>query len=469
MKRRDLVRLLGTAVGGVSLATCSDDTPSGPGYGPAPLPNGFRFFKLFDGQTALPGGATFRHFLLDAAIDDQNDIYFSCIDANDKRGLYALHLNYGSGTPSVVSSRKVVHVGDVLTGGRTVLGIDRYDVNAAGGIAVVLTFAHPSAADGGPGTTKEVWFDLAKTGLTRGLYEGFITSDGHELSGLFGDIDIHDGHDAMLVAWYMHKDPQAGQPRPAGAPDDDVPRQGLWVLPNSDPAHMWLELHHEQLESAGGGLATIGLIDMHDDLSYVIQAHPSGSVAAAPAPGGGELSAAAAPGPFLITGRQGSRGRGLRALTRAAASTAPVLSLLGGGGVGDAHLGPRMGPHGLTAYVLHNTDDAMTLYYQGLEIIRTGGRSPRGSTVGAIMPPVFGTNGEIYYVLATRDGHELCTANGDEQRALLGHGDRLANDDRPVNSIMVGHTTDAVDGAGRIALATVFEDHSAAVTVGIPT
>jgi hypothetical protein len=128
-----------------------------------------------------------------------------------------------------------------------------------------------------------------------------------------------------------------------------------------------------------------------------------------------------------------------------------------------------MGPDGLTAYVLHTSETATTLYHHGLEILHSGERSPRGSTVGHIMPPVFGNNGEIYYVLMTRDGHELCAANGEEQRTLLARGDHLANDSRAVNSIMLGHTTDAIDGEGRLVFVTVFDDQTAAVTVGIPS
>jgi hypothetical protein len=467
MKRRDLIKLLGAALGGVSLSTCGESETTGPAYGPPQLPNGFRFFPVFDSGDSLPGGTPFGHFRLDAAIDDQDEIYFGCVDSSHAPALYALRMDYAGRAPNVVSVRKVVGVGDVLAGGRTVLGVDHYDVNAEGGIAVVLTFAHPSAADGGPGTMKEVWLDLTKSGLERALYEGSVTSDGHRLGGMFGDIDIHDGHHILLTAWYLHVNPQAGQPRPPDAPDDDVIRQGLFLLPEGDPAQAQLELHNDQLVAPNGGTATIGLIDMDDGLRYVLQANPSRVGTAKPAPA--DVGPTPAGGGFLVQGRVGARGRGLARLSRAAASPAGLADLVSSAPVGDAVFGPRMGPDQLTAYVLHVSETATALYYQGLEVIHSGAQSPRGSTVGTIMPPVFGTNGEIYYVLMTRDGHELCVANGDEQRTLLARGDRLSNDARRVNSIMLGHTTDAVDGEGRIVFVTVFDDQTAAVTVGIPT
>ena len=468
MQRRDLIKLLGTALGGVSLSTCSDKEPTAPGYGPPQLPNGFRFFPVFNSGAALPGGATFSHFRFDTAIDDQNEIYFSCVDPADVPGLYALLMDYGAGAPTVASARKVVRAGDVLTGSRTVVGIDHYDVNSDGGLAAVLRFASPAAGSGDQGTTQEVWLDLTKGGLQRTLYEGFVTSDGHRLGGLFGDIDIHDGHDALLTAWYLHHDPQAGQPRPTDAPDDDVIRQGLFVIPDADPAQTRLELHNEQLLGSGGGTALIGLVDMHDGLTYVLQAHPSRVGTTTPSASAG-AGGASAGGSFLVEGRVGARGRGLARLTRAADSRAGVISLAANAAVGDAYYGPRMGPDALTAYVLHVSETATTLYHHGLEIVHSGQDSPRGSTIGHIMPPVFGNNGEIYYVLMTRDGHELCVANGEEQRTLLARGDHLSNDTRAVDSIMLGHTTDAIDGDGRIVFVTVFDDHTAAVTVGIPS
>jgi hypothetical protein len=111
---------------------------------------------------------------------------------------------------------------------------------------------------------------------------------------------------------------------------------------------------------------------------------------------------------------------------------------------------------------------SVALYHHDLEIVGTGDRSPGGSTVGSITPPVFGRHGEIYYTLLTRDGPEFCTANGDTQRLLLSSRDTLINDKRKITSLMIGHTTEGVDSAGRVALVTVFEDRKAALTVGIP-
>ncbi len=469
MKRRDLVKLLGVALGGVSLSTCKGTETTGPGHAPPQLPNGFRFFPVFDSGTGLPDGTQFGHFRLDTAIDGQNEIYFGCVDPDGVPGLYALLMDYSAATPRRVSARKVVRVGDVLTGNRTVLGVNHYDVNADGGIGTVLTLDHPLAASGGPETTQEVWVDLAKSGLKRLLYDGFVTSDGHKLGGLYGDLDIHTGHDLMVVAWYLHVNPLTGQPQAALAPDDDVIRQGLFVMPQGDPAAATLELHNEQLMSGSGGATLIGLIDAGDGRTYVIQAHPSrvSDSDETPVPSGTPTKRGAAP--YLVMGRVGSRGRGLQRISRPAGGPAIIAGLTGGAAVGEAYFGPRLGPNEMAAYVLHVSDTATALYYQGLEVVCSGQQSPRGSTIGHILPPVFGNNGEVYYVLMTRDGHELCAANGAEQRTLLARGDHLTNDSRTVNSIMLGHSTDAVDGAGRIVFATVFDDQTAAVTVGIPS
>ena len=110
----------------------------------------------------------------------------------------------------------------------------------------------------------------------------------------------------------------------------------------------------------------------------------------------------------------------------------------------------------------------MTLFYHGLPIVSTGDRAPSGNTVLSISPPAFGPGGEIYYALHTRDGHELYAANGEQQALLLSRGDRLVNDSRRVFDIMMGCTTEHVDGDGRLAFAAALDDDSGAVLLGVP-
>jgi hypothetical protein len=228
-----------------------------------------------------------------------------------------------------------------------------------------------------------------------------------------------------------------------------------------------LELHHEQLASSYGA-ATIGLIDQHDNGHYVIQAHPSRARDLSDSTSGGLASAGN--GAVLFTGRIGEhRPRLHRSLgARGVGGGGTALALGGSTAEGGSFFGPRAGPRDYLAYVLHQSSGNLALYHHDLKLVESGDRSPGGSTVGSITPPAFGPSGEIYYTLLTRDGPEFCAANGDEQRLLLSYANTLANDKRKITSLMIGQTTEGVDASGRLALATVFDDKKAAITVGIP-
>jgi hypothetical protein len=101
-------------------------------------------------------------------------------------------------------------------------------------------------------------------------------------------------------------------------------------------------------------------------------------------------------------------------------------------------------------------------------VISTGDRAPSGNMVLSMSPPAFGSGGEIYYALHTREGHELYATNGERQVLLLSNGDRLANDPRRVADIMMGLTTEHVDGEGRLAFAAALDDDSGAILLGVP-
>lgn len=463
MKRRDLLRMLGSALGGVILTSCDDASPTGPSSILPALPNGFRFYPLKYSGSALPGGGTADRLVLDATIDDRGEVLYSAV-MSELAGLYGMSVDLAAGTPSVLSERAVVRCGDLMSDGSTVVAVRRYDVNAHGGLAVV---ARVVPVDGGELTTEIVYLDRGSGALQPVLYDGFLTSDGHELLGVFGDIDIHTGHDLAVVASYIHWDPEAGIHREALDPNDRQPRDGIFAMDVGNPASLRLVTHGDEHISGVDDLeVTFGLIDMHDDGNYIAQA-----TAARPIHTGQDSSLALSSvggsehrGALLVQGNVHLGG--LR--VAAAPASINVVRLFQNVAVGDSYLGPRIGAENMTAYVLHHDDMAMSLYYHGLEVVTTGERSPGGSTVLSIMPPVFGPAGELYYLLHTRDGHELCATNGEQQRTILASGDRLIGEDRRVDSIAIGSTTEHCNSAGQLAFAVILEDDTATVVLGNP-
>ncbi len=471
MERRDLLKLLGASLGGASLAACAKDTaaPTDPLAAVLPpLPANFAFYPLQRTGGGLPGGGTLAQFRLDVTATDRNGAYCTGIEASGALGLYHVEVDYSTARPGTLGASRFLRTGDSL-GGRTLLGIHNYDANRAGDVAAIVSFADASAATGGPAITKEVWLNRWGSGSwVRLLYDGFVTPDGHTLTGLFDDIDVHTGCDILVTAWYRNKNEIAAkraQLNDPEYPDDTKTQQAIFHLTGGDPATTRVELRDDQLQATDGGVAAIGLIDMHDNGNYALQAFP------------GRLrngAGAAAPGALLVQGRVGAGGRAAVPLTAPAGGSAnPLFSLLGGPS-GDAYFGPRVAPNGTVAYLLQGAGTATDLYYGGARIVGAGDVVPGFSRrempyyqVAAVNPPVFGNESEAYFVVESPMGVFLCATNGHVTFSYYPWV--IFPQEKPLaTSIALGHVSDSVDSAGRLYLFTMLDDGTTTLSVAIP-
>jgi hypothetical protein len=460
MRRRDFFKSLGVTLGGATLAaSCGDgDGPSGPS---TPFANAYRFYPVKSSNSALPGGGSVRRFRLDVTIDGRGDLLYGVIDANDRPGIYGLRLSFSGSQPPVAGAeRKLIREGDVLPDGHHVLELHSYDVNAEGACVISVEVDTDITLPNGDAYGQEIIYrGFQESSLAPLVFDGFVTSDGHTFEGHFGDIDTHTGHDILLVAHYLHKHSDSERVPDNDAPDDRH-LQGIFLLPAGNPGQARLVVNIEDLVADGEVVAGFGLVDLHDGGHFVAQAHPARTTDST---GALRADADIGLGTRIVKGHTSRR--------RASPITSPrpsARTALLGAAMGDSTYGPRLGPDQRTAFVLHTTDTSMALYYHGLRVVETGERSGAGNLVSNMSPPVFGPDGEIYYVLITTAGHELYVGNGEHSALLLKSGDRLAGDAREVALIALGQTTEQVDPEGRLAFIATFTDETAALVVGIP-
>jgi len=136
---------------------------------------------------------------------------------------------------------------------------------------------------------------------------------------------------------------------------------------------------------------------------------------------------------------------------------------------GEVIMGPRIGTRGNIAHVVHTSDDDMTLYYEGIPVISSGGISPRGNVIWSISPAVVGDDGLIYFSLFTNVGVELCIYNGSLVVTVLGSGDIMPNDNyNTMLRFIFGAMNKQLDTKGRIILIGDYTNQTSAVVVGLP-
>ena len=472
MERRDLLKLLSASLGGASLAACAKDAaaPTSPLEGTlAALPNSFALYPLIPPFELR--GISLDHYRLDCSVTGQDGMFISGVETSGAEALYFVQVDFsGPPPPAPVYVDRMVKAGDRM-GGRTVLGVHNYDCNTNGDVGVILSFADPSASAGGPPTTREVWLHHWGGSWERLLYDGFVTAQGDILTGLFDDIDVHTNCDMLVTGWYRAKSTivsQRAATQDPNIPDAQQPQQAVFSISGGNASTLAVELRDDQLQATDGGVASLGLIDMHDGGHFALQAFP-GRLRGASGLGASGTS------PVLIQGRVGAGARGAVPLTAPAGGTAnPLFSILGGPS-GDAYYGPRVGPNGQTAYILVQPPAGTVLYLGSQRVIGTGDCIPGfGSCnagdygIAAVNPPVFGNRGEIYFVAECPNGAFLCASNGYHTNAYYPRVN-FPQFQSLATSVALGHLTDSIDPSGRLYCFTMLNDGTTTPAVAIPS
>ncbi len=453
--RRDFIRLLGGALGGVILAPLAGcggggNTPSGQRLTDSPLPIGYQFFPIIDiSQAPITPGIM---------INDNAEILIYSVDqasAGDAIGsVLELTMDFSGHAPAIVNIRPIVSIGDTLDDLRRVDRIGIADTNSKGNFIVVVDTYSPALDGGTVENVSGVYLEQGKAGLKPLVgFRDSIPGIGR-YGGSFGDISLNDNDDVVLISHFTLNDEVQSQ-------------QGLIHLPNADPRQAEVILQTGDLiPQSNGIIRAFGLTDMNAVGLCAVQVYGD-------AVGSGEsvLQPSA-----LLHGEVGTTSP----MTLLCASD--LFDQADPEVVGESVLGPRVSAGDVTAYVHHTSSD-----FHGLSgrtdtvskiVTEVGATSPLSSTVQGLSAPVLGQDGLIYQLIYTDTGQtgpgvELIVSNGAENRTLLANKD-ITYQGLPLINILHGFHTKQVDAMGRIVFMAEFGDgiengpNTQALVVGIP-
>ena len=465
IKRRDFMKLLGAAAGGLLLPNCDGTGGSGDGSG-AGLPNGYDMTAVFSSGGDLPEGASALDLLRNAgrssrAIDflsgglmmnDQSEIIFHCKDNRGALGWYAITMDYSSSSPRPLAIRKLMRQGDDLPDGGTVRRVGNSDTNSSGEFVTLAETSDKLPVvyhlAGGADAFERVAGYTDPVPGANGTFGGNISHlnmDHHGnilLTGHYADSDTGRSYDALF---YLH--------------EGRVNENGKVLLRNDS-----------LVPDADGVICGIGIPCLHHVGNYVVQAqaaHPPYSTN----PGqqdsmSGQMDAFPT---CLIQGRVDD----VFSQDLLAASTtldvSPRVRALPSFEGGDLIMGPRVGPQAATAYVVHQADGGQVLFYSGKRVAQTGYRKSDDTLIQTICAPVISETGELLFLLGTDHGMELwARADGQSYRVLSAgvFGDYIGG--KKLNAIVHGTHPTQTDSLGRICFLAEFEDNTTSLIVGVP-
>ncbi|WNG24280.1 hypothetical protein F0U62_09800 [Cystobacter fuscus] len=396
-------------------------------------------------------------------IHDLGEVYYSQKTQDEHIELKAIRVD-ASGT--ILSERTVIRTGQKVDG-QTVVRLGKYDLNRKGELLVVihheLSVKVPTIDDRGRVTgeqfaqTQMLCLDTG-SGIRGLVKEGDTALDGHRMLGSFSNVVIHDDSQVVFTADYLHFLGEQG-----GQPQYD-PRQGLFTQqPGSHPV---LVVHNDALiiqELGSSSIARFGLVDLHDHGNLVVQVH----TLQAPKPTAQSLPHEAPKSQTVLL--QGNLKKLQATLPLGGLQSPPHAAGVRKQGIGGSavRFGPRAGGLNATGYVL-STGKQQQLLVRDQVLYQTGDTSPEGNTVTGSLPPVMGSAGEVYFVLSTQTGYELCAYNGQERRTLLRSGAILTPGGSPIDRIWLGSVTQQLDRVGRLAFVVTHQDNRASVVLGLP-
>ncbi|MDZ7708242.1 MAG: hypothetical protein U5J97_10220 [Trueperaceae bacterium] len=362
--RRRFLRLMAGTVGGTlvssSLVGCGIGTEPPGGDGPFPvLPSGYRFYRVKTTGETLGAGS--RSLTLDylyggVHLASNGILTVEGRDAARQGGIFQMGLDLDAQQPRVDWERTALLVGDTLRDGRVVSTYESYDVDDIGSIAAVLEADGSDAARHYGGG---LYLDRYQGGFEPLLIAG-QTFAGGELyaTGILGDVDVHTGHDVLLVAHHERS-----------SETEHAPVHSIVHLPGASLNEgVSLVTSGELVDGTDHVLSDIGLIDLHDQGAYAYQ----GRTTAIDEGAGPLATSALAERHAILTGNVTAPQE-----TRLLTSTSSTL--LTGELDGDVHYGPRVGPTGQVASIVDLGDEREALLLDGAQrtALRRRGPAPR--------------------------------------------------------------------------------------------
>ncbi len=428
LNRRQFVVLLSAGAGATLLPACgstSGDGGDGGDGGDSASPNGYRFSSIVSIGDALPGGDTVASFLPQFVWvpgETTHSLFFQATGASGMEAVFESVVDIASGVARVVETKMVVSVGMTLSDTTHPLGtrtVDRepcWDVNESRTFLVVVESVDVPPA----------------------LYQ---RRNGEDFRRLLGRKQLAEAD-------------TKGRMKAVSMGDDD----SLLVV---------AEVPIDEVETEG----PLSLIHF-----------PKGAVSGAtrlvttgdPVPGGTLLSMSlpmlGADGLFAF--------QGLVAKTDGTESLCIFTSLVDNPAAlichdhdiatsADQIYHPRLSREGILGEAVLLSGGAMELMLDGDSIFVTGEPLPTGGTATAVLPPVFGSEGHVFFTGSSTEASELVTWDGAAVRTVLAPGDSI--DANVVSTVVFGSRSRQADRENRlVALVTYEAPASQSIVLGIP-
>lgn len=440
--RRDFLKLTGTALGCALLGSaygCGDG--GGGGGGGDPLPNGYRFYRIYSpGDLGLFPEVT--GLSPQVLLNERGQVFFSGQTEAGDFGFYSLTLDL-SDTPRIGDARRILLEGTAGPDGRMIDTLTAVDVDDDGTVAGVLAFEMQGNTDESPGavvTDRGAGLEILVN------YNDELPGNQGAYGGDFGDIDI-EGGDLMVVARYG---------------GDGLDAEGLFFLPGAaaDQARIVLNTGDE-IPEANGTIEGLGLVDLDENGSYVLQAFGDDPLRPPTARQARQSGGVLFQGNVNLPRQQNLLLCACPSLelSRSARARSAVPA------VGDNLYGPRIGGAEVTSWVTQVEDD-LRLYRNDAIIAQSGALSPGGAVIRTLIPGVVNGGGLTFFQLITEQGIELCANDGDRSALLLQRGDRV--DGHRVDTLALGFHNNQADDLGRIVCYCQFANGQEALLLGIP-
>ncbi len=490
VSRRDFLRTIGGALGGVALTSAGSTNNGGGSLGA--IPNGYVFYRVWtadDGApwpgdpgfvnpvgeltpvTMMAGGAPFIYFhahLTQAATDNNTSLGKG---ATPPDALFLVSLDYTRAPPAVTDLRVWSYQGLNLTtpnitgvpANQLPLLISRIgtgDTNSAGHYATTLTCTDLSgtvAVKNAPGVylidpETKVWSRVARFGDP--------APEGGQYGGIFGDVALADDDTVTFV----------GSTTDTSA-DSLGASQALFSVDRKHPTRLSRVLLRagDLLPGTNAAIRSFGLVDVASDGGFVAQ------VAASRVD---RLDRR--PGTALIQGDLKKKLSSYRVLS----ASPHLVGALGARSdivLGDTILGARIASGGIVAQVTHTTSHLHALTFRNrrgaTSLMRNGGLLG-GRTVASLGAPVVSDSSLVYETLLLDDGSTVLTvSDGQTTQTLLRSGDSVQG--KQITEILHGYHPRQTDSSGRLAFGAEFlknasgdpddpDNVESALVVGVP-
>ena len=429
--RRDFIKALGGALGAGLLTAAGGRSPRPASAAGPPIPSAYSYRALISTGAALPGGQTLSFLPGPVMINDTGKVIFYAKDSSDVMGLYEVDLN----DPAQV--RKVARSGDTLADGKTLGHLYGMETNTHGTIAMLAY-----TTDGLHG----VYMERNAGGMQpAAAFNQQIPGSGHRFGSHFQDLSLQRDDNLCLVAYYTTEDQGAGRIGLIHLPSGSVNESTRVVMSSPNLVH-----------GQDGYVNDLGLVHVNNNGDYVIQAFQAteGALATAADTGG-----AARRESVLLKGNLNSSISSMDFATLAW----PQFPKPGGPPPsGEIVYGPRISADSQPAYVVHVSDERMSLVLLNRTIISSGDLAPAGWAVSSISPPNASPDGLYFFTLMgfsdNQNVFQLIVHNGYEARVMLSMLDTVG--DKRIINLLWGFHTDQTDSAGRLAFVAEWDDES---------